>query len=161
MTDNTEIRELIARARRLDDIRAGIQAREAARCGGVAWSGLGPEPVRQRSPEAFVRCATAMRDALTAWRASRAGRLNAALARIQALARAVHTAAAETQASLARDPDGPCPAVRDLVADARALALAADAAMDAAGAAPLSGSRCATNTVSSSPSTGSPRSSEA
>ena len=150
----------IAAARRAEDARAALHARDAARSQGVGWSGLGPGPLKRRSPDALARGAAAAYAALQAWRASRTGTMNAALARAQALARAAHTAAEAAQAALARAPDATCAGpLGELHAHAIALRSAAEAAMDAAGLPALSGGPCATNTASSRPSTASPRSS--
>jgi hypothetical protein len=96
----------------------------------VAWSGLGPGPFRRRSPGEINTAALAMAAALEAWRASRRGRLNAALTRVQTLARAAHAAADQAQAALARDADGPCP-LAELTVHAAALLAAAGEAITA------------------------------
>jgi hypothetical protein len=125
-----EFERLRAVESRAEAVRAAAHAREAARQRGVSWSGLGPGPFRRRSPGEINTAAQAMASALEAWRASRRGRLNAALARVQALARAAHAAAEQAQAALARDADGPCP-LADLAAHATALLAAAREAMAA------------------------------
>jgi hypothetical protein len=127
---SAEFERLRAAEHRAETVRAAAHAREAGRQRGVAWSGLGPEPYRRRSPGEITTAATAMAAALTAWRASRRGRLNAALVRVQALAKAAHAAADQAQAALARDADGPCP-LAELNAHATALLAAAREAMAA------------------------------
>lgn len=126
----TEFEHLRAAEHRAEAVRAAAHAREAARQRGVAWSGLGPGPFRRRSPAEINTAAQAMAAALDSWRASRRGRLNAALARVQALARAAHAAADQAQAALARDADAPCP-LAELTAHASALLAAAREAMAA------------------------------
>jgi hypothetical protein len=125
-----EFERLRAAEARAETVRAAIHLRETVRQRGVAWSGLGPEPFRRRSPGEINTAAMAMAAALEAWRASRRGRLNAALARVQALARAAHAAAEQAQAALARDADGPCP-LSELSVHATALLAAAREAIAA------------------------------
>src|SRR5689334_7213919 len=127
---STELDRLHAAEHRAESVRAAAYAREAARQRGVAWSGLGPEPLRRRSAGEITTAATAMAAALADWQASRRGRLNATLVRIQALARAVHAAADQAQAALARDADAPCP-LADLNRHAAALPAAAREALAA------------------------------
>ena len=89
---------------------------------------MGGEPFRRRSPGELNTAAQAGVAALQAWRASRTGRLNAALCRTQALAQAVHGAAAAAQAALARNAEAPCP-LAELHAHAKALLRAAEEAL--------------------------------
>ncbi|HEY8572504.1 hypothetical protein [Phenylobacterium sp.] len=132
-------------------MRAAAHAREAARSRGVAWSGLDPGPFGRRSSEALLRDACALHDALAARRESPAGRLSVALAKAQAAARDAHSAAEALRGALARGEIGELPL--------GPLSAAAEALMDAARLAALSGGACATNTASSRPSTTSPRNS--
>jgi hypothetical protein len=123
-----ELEHLRAAEHRAEAARAAAHDREATRQHGVSWSGLGAEPFRRRSPGEINTAALGMAAALSAWRASRRGRLNAALVRVQTLARAAHAAADEAQAALARDPEACCP-LAALQAHAKALLTAAHEAM--------------------------------
>ncbi|RAK60855.1 hypothetical protein DJ021_14070 [Phenylobacterium hankyongense] len=163
MTKDFELQSLVAAARAEAACRARTAAREADRYRGVAWSGLGPDTIQEPSPEAV---AVVRLDALHRWRASRPGRLLAALAEAQRAAAEIHAAADRARASVSRGLDAEAArcaaAVHALQSKAQALLAAARqaaAAMDAAAPGALTGGACATNTASSSPSTGSPTSS--
>jgi hypothetical protein len=73
---------------------------QARRPWGVAWSGLGLEPPRRRSPDQIRRAAEARLAAEQAWAASPEGRVKRALADLQAAARALdHQAEALREAA--------------------------------------------------------------
>jgi hypothetical protein len=132
--------EEMAEATRLDAHR-----REARRCAGVAWSGLGPDALARREPAALRRAAASRLAAVRDWRSSAPGRLLAAMAEAE---RAVETVRASLARGLACDDRRCLGAIADLTR-------AACSAMDATAPAVLSDGPCATNTASSSPSTAS------
>jgi hypothetical protein len=151
-----ELDRLIALEQAAEQVRACAHDVEAERQRGVAWSGLGPDPIRLRDAPAIAAEAARRLGALQRWRASSPGRLTAALARAQHAAQAVHAAAEAARAALSRDPHGH-PPLEELRAQVLSLQTAVREAMDAAVPAALSGGACATNTASSNPSTTSPR----
>ncbi|HZZ68869.1 MAG TPA: hypothetical protein VFE18_11920 [Phenylobacterium sp.] len=135
-----------------DAQRAALHVREARRHGGVAWSGLAPDPLAGRSPADLSRDAEARLADLRVWRQGATGRLLSAL----------------TDAERAVEGLRSCLARGLALQDARcglaleALHRAADAArsaMDATDPVVLSDGPCATNTASSNPSTASSRNS--
>ncbi|MDO8901396.1 MAG: hypothetical protein Q7V15_08590 [Phenylobacterium sp.] len=79
---------------------------QAARPWGVAWSGLGPEPPRRRTPDQIRRAAAARLAADHAWRASPEGRLKSALSDLQAAARALDQQAETLREAASRGPAG-------------------------------------------------------
>jgi hypothetical protein len=97
---------------RLERFRADAYERDAAAVRGVAWSGLGPEPFRPRSPAALRRDTVQRQAALDAWRRSAAGRVLDALVEVERRAEAIRTA-------FARDPS------QDVSRHGQALAQAA------------------------------------
>jgi hypothetical protein len=151
-----ELDRLTAFEQTAEQVRARAHDVEADRQRGVAWSGLGPDPFRPRDAPALAAEAARRLAALQLWRASSSGRVTAALARTQHAAQAVHAAAEAARAALSRDPHSH-PQLEVLRAQVLALQVATREAMDAAVPAALSGGACATNTVSSNPSTTSPR----
>jgi len=133
-----------------DAARALAARREAGRHAGVAWSGLAPEPFPIRSPDARARDAEARLAALRQWRLTRAGRLTAAMTEAERAVEAIRACVARGLAV----SDARCGLA--LGALERAAATARQA-MDATPSGGLSQEACATNTASSSPSTGSPK----
>jgi hypothetical protein len=133
-----------------DAARALAGRREAERAAGVAWSGLAPEPFPVRDAAALARDAEIRRAALEAWRASRPGRLLAAMVQAERAVETVRTCVARGLAV----SDARCGLA---LGDLQRAASAARAAMDAPAPGALSGSPCATNIASGSRSTGSPR----
>jgi hypothetical protein len=135
-----------------DAARALAHAREAARHAGVVWSGLTPEPFRHRTPEALARDMAFRLAAMRDWRASRTGRLLAAMTEAERAVEAVRACAARGLAA----NDARCGLA---LGDLERAAAAARSAMDAGAPSVLSEEACATNIGSSSPSTASPTSS--
>jgi hypothetical protein len=125
--------------------RARHGAREAARCAGVAWSGLAPEPFRPRSEHRLARDAAQRLAALQHWRRSRAGRLLAAMAQAERAIEAVRACVARGLGA----SDARCGLA---LADLERAAAAARSAMDAAASGALSDGPCATSIASSNPS---------
>jgi hypothetical protein len=153
---DSELDRLIALEQAAEQVRARVHSLEADRQRGVAWSGLGPEPLHPRDAPAIAAEAARRLAALQRWRNSSPGRVTAALAKVQHAAQSIHLAAEAARAALSRDPHSH-PQLEDLQAQALALQVAARQAMDAALPAALSAGACATNTASSSPSTASSR----
>ncbi|HEX3886131.1 MAG TPA: hypothetical protein VHW05_01445 [Phenylobacterium sp.] len=132
--------------------RAALHLREARRHGGVAWSGLEPDPFARRSPAELSRDAEVRLADLRGWRQRAAGRLLSALTDAE---RAVEGLRSCLTRGLALN-DARCGLALEALHRAAA---AARSAMDAADPAVLSDGPCATNTASSSPSTASSRNS--
>lgn len=77
---------------------------QARRPWGAAWSGLGLEPPRRRSPEQIRRAALARLAAQQAWAGSPEGTLKTALAELQAAARALDHQAETLREAASRGP---------------------------------------------------------
>ncbi|MAK83577.1 hypothetical protein [Phenylobacterium sp.] len=93
---------------------------QARRPWGVAWSGLGLEPPRRRSPDQIRHAAEARLAAEQAWAASPEGRVKCALANLQAAARALdHQAEALREAASRSPADARAAAPRRLAALSR------------------------------------------
>jgi hypothetical protein len=135
-----------------DAARALAHAQEAGRHAGVAWSGLAPEPFRERTSEALAQDVASRLAALQRWRASRTGRLLTAMGEAERAVESVRACAARGLAA----NDARCGVA---LGDLERAAAAARSAMDAAAPGVLSDEPCATNIGSSSPSTASPTSS--
>ncbi|MDP3299739.1 MAG: hypothetical protein Q8M38_06525 [Phenylobacterium sp.] len=83
---------------------------QARRSWGVAWSGLGLEPPRRRSPDQIRRAAEARLAAQQAWAASPEGRLKRALFDLQAAARALDQQAEALREAASRGHADACAA---------------------------------------------------
>ncbi|HVI33828.1 hypothetical protein [Phenylobacterium sp.] len=152
MSDPADHQRVLTELRRAEDARAQAHAREAARHRGVCWSAMGPGPYRPPAPERLEAEAALRLAALDAWRKGGPGRLCAALAEAQ---RAVEAARGAVSRGLDREAER----CRRALAELETAARLAREVMDDRPASALSGGACATNTASSSPSTGSPRNS--
>jgi hypothetical protein len=141
MTPKSEPSRLFDAERRAETQRAAIHERETRRSAGVAWSGLAPDPFQPRSVAAMARDAAERLARLQHWRASRSGRLLAAMA---AAERAVEAIRAGVARGLETEADHTTRALLDL----EAAALAARRAMDGTSPRPLSEEPCATNSAS-------------
>lgn len=124
-----DLSRLIALERSIDTAHVAARNREAARHGGVAWSGFSPPPASPRAPDALAAEAREKLARLETWRASRGGRILAAVAEGQRAAAAAHAAGEAARAALSRSrPDllQSCVAAADeMAASARAACRAA------------------------------------
>jgi len=137
-----DFESVLADERRRDAVRRSLAAREAERFRGVCWSGLGPGPAPPEASEDQLRAVAAARHAcLKDWRASRRGRLMAAVSKAQQAAEQAHLASEAARAALARgdgSAHGSCRSAADVMeAQARALIAAARAARRALRPPPL------------------------
>ncbi len=83
---------------------------QTRRSWGVAWSGLGLEPPRRRTPDQIRRAAEARLAAEQAWASSPEGRLKRALADLQAAARALDQQAEALREAVSRGHAEACAA---------------------------------------------------
>src|SRR5687767_9989541 len=84
-----ELDRTLSAEREIEAQRASAYQMEAGRCSGVAWSGLSPDPFVPRGPAAVARDAERRVQSLRRWKASRAGRLIAAMAEAEQAVEAV------------------------------------------------------------------------
>jgi len=105
--------------------------REAKRSSGVSWSGLAPDAFPGRNCEALARDAAQRLADLEAWRASRSGRLLAAMARAERAVEAIRACVARGLAA----NDARCGLA---IGDLERAAANARAAMDATASGVLS-----------------------
>jgi hypothetical protein len=111
-----------------DAARTLARRREAERGSGVRWSGLAADAFARRTPDGLRRDAAQRFADLQAWRASRCGRLLAAMARAERAAEAVRACVARGLAA----NDARCGlALRDLEQAAAGARAALDADMSA------------------------------
>jgi hypothetical protein len=110
MTSPDTLPGLIAAEHAMDRHWREAHRAEAARHGGVAWSGLSAAPAPPRT-DAQIRKAAEIRQGFQdAWRSSSQGAALAAVARIQAACAAAHAAAEHARAAAARGlPHNPAP----------------------------------------------------
>ncbi|WP_374576087.1 hypothetical protein [Phenylobacterium sp.] len=102
ITASEDLNRLIALEQSTDRAQIAARDREAARHGGVAWSGFSPPPVAPRPAAALAAEAREKLARLHSWRASSAGRLLAAVAESQRAAAAAHAAGEAARAALSR-----------------------------------------------------------
>lgn len=103
--------------------RARAHAREAARHGGVAWSGCAPEPFRARSADEIRETARRKAEDRATWRRTASGRFLAATTAGQRAAAAAHQACERARAAWSRDFDGEVAACAAAAEDMKAEAL--------------------------------------
>jgi hypothetical protein len=119
---DSELDRMLQAERRAEAQRAIACRAEAARCAGVAWSGLSPDRFSPRSPAVLACDAENRLQEVRRWRSSRAGRLMAAMAEAERAVEAV-------RACVSRGLDGEVSRCRQAL---EALTTAAQAGMDAA-----------------------------
>lgn len=146
MSADPELHRLLRDEQDAEANRAQAHRLEARRHAGVAWSGLGPDPLPRRSPADLALSAEARLDALHHWRRSAPGRLLAAMAQAE---RAVET----IRACVARGLTAVEPRCGLAIDDLDRAAALARSAMDAAASGVQSDRPCATNIASGNPST--------
>ena len=127
-----DLSALTALERARDRLWSSAHHLEQDRCGGVCWSGMGPDPWRPRD-ETRIRADAALRlQRLEAWRASADGRLLACVSDCQRAAQAAYLAAESARAAISRGLShnaAHCDAeVAAIAAQGRALLAAARAA---------------------------------
>jgi hypothetical protein len=110
MTSPDPLPALIAAERALDRHWRETHRTDAARHGGVAWSGLSAAPSPPRTDAQIRKAAEARQRFQDTWRSSSQGATLSAVARIQAACAAAHAAAEQARSAAARGlPSNPAP----------------------------------------------------
>ncbi|MBA4013938.1 MAG: hypothetical protein C0481_18915 [Phenylobacterium sp.] len=119
-----ELDRLIEAETKAEAARATFARRELARCRGVSWSGMAPEPAAPCPPATLQARGQARLAAREAWRAGADGAFISNLADCQAAARQAFTTAERARAGASRgEPvDWRLQVLDELAAQARAIA---------------------------------------
>lgn len=132
LAGDAEFARMAAEEAAWEERRAAAHASDVERSGGVAWSGLGPEPFSPRSAARIEADAAARLLALRRWRATCQGRFLISVARAQRAAADAHLAGEAARDAVARDFDAErdrcSAAARTLETHAQILLAAARAA---------------------------------
>lgn len=119
-----QLAHLLAAEVAADAARIEIRRGDLARHRGVAWSGLGPDPVAPRSPEVLRAAAENRLTARRLRNASPEGQLLAAITACQSAAQKAHAVGERIRAGVARDepPEWRRRVLQELDEEVRALA---------------------------------------
>lgn len=119
-----QLAHLLAAEAAADATRIEVRRHDLARQRGVAWSGLGPDPITPRSPEVLRAAAESRLTARRLRNASPEGQILAAISACQSAAHKAHAVGERIRAGVAREepPEWRRRVLQELAEEVRALA---------------------------------------